>query len=1416
MALASSNTTSTISRYRPAILVLTVLGAAASVYYIHGSYFSHDERPLEHSLRRRNALHRPNGRRRSGEQQRQAGDTVEGALDTIPHSRTARFEARTRFLEACGTRTVETSRGGRLTIFLTPAVLQNTDEFRRAHGLSEAEATQARHELEGAFLDSFLQSDIPLEQITEASNHRGEMWDEFIGLGFLEDNLVAAMARYNTRLPARTHHRSISEAWDRAPGQQGTDADIEEERTSNDLDGRETVVDANSEFSWHGEHSNDAPKEGQSLLNLLYHIAEDQARREGYVHRGVTCNSCGSMPIRGIRYRCANCVDYDLCETCEAMQVHPRTHLFYKVRIPAPFLGNPRQAQPVWYPGKPSSLPQNISRELAKKLVKETGFENPEIEALWDQFRCLAATEWVEDPIKLNMAIDRRTFDRCFVPNTSVRPPPPNLIYDRMFAFYDTNGDGLIGFEEFLKGLASLNNKSKDERMKRVFQGYDIDGDGYVDRKDFLRMFRAFYALSKELTRDMVAGMEEDVTEGNAAKEIVLSSQPISSAFTGSIPPGERSRTGEGKRRDVNGDDEIIDNKSPLRESASDTGNANDVAADAAERAAFGNIASESDRKPWESMFIDGETGRAFERVENELSQAFLRGQHRSTSEDWDTTGEEDEDGNPGAEDSDSHEPPKDDAWPPHYIRSADVESVLGSDVSIHDVSDPQARKMVQAAARQRIDDEDRSKRDEVRQKAMQDRWRRRKFYLDEEDGGVAPEGFKEIRDEDEAENEDVASDERSGASEFHSPSPRSRSSSKVRFQDDVTDVDDTRSNASISSRNIPVGERWGGYEIPEAEKDVGKEVLYQVTQQGLNEMLDPLFQKKEDLAMEALATRAERKKWGKEISQLMESKRKETATQKSQRPPPKISAPDTASLVPWYDSPGELSGTADLHNEVQSTAPAVEDMDVASFAQDALRYIKQVELQFKDQPNAYKHFLEILKAFKAQILNPSEVMLRASALFAGHPELIYGLNVFLLPGYQIEPGPEEYPTTMRIITPTGSTPIFIHKDVPLSEVSGNATATNETEPPSSPPALFTQVVEELHKGSIAFDGGDAALEPAILARPLDELLKESGYSIAAPSSDNDSLLPISSSLEVQSQPLPLQLIPVSHESSRNRIAENGVEKNPVSESTDYQQTHSTQLDNISNTRFPVVGQTILYNQEHISGLDAQQREALSAQLNARYRALHPTVASYASSQQEAIPNVSSPATNGPQSPTADATPTSTCPSEETSAAYKELKEIRRQIVLLLDLDIAADRAEMARRKMATNGSSSNPSLPQTSIEDTHPPNTQSNPSTPNSHPPDPTLPQNRPNSILPPPSLSPLRSSQPPPSPPQPAITTPPAPPSQSHLDHLSTLDAVERENDARGGPGRLNFEEFEEIMKGERGRKLGFVGAWIEMASF
>lgn len=73
---------------------------------------------------------------------------------------------------------------------------------------------------------------------------------------------------------------------------------------------------------------------------------------------GITCNKCNVSPIRGIRYKCANCVDFDLCEMCEGANSHINTHVFLKIRIPIPPLANPRSALlPAIYPGKYHNKP---------------------------------------------------------------------------------------------------------------------------------------------------------------------------------------------------------------------------------------------------------------------------------------------------------------------------------------------------------------------------------------------------------------------------------------------------------------------------------------------------------------------------------------------------------------------------------------------------------------------------------------------------------------------------------------------------------------------------------------------------------------------------------------------------------------------------------------------------------------------------------------------------------------------------------------------------------------------------------------------------------------------------------------------------------------------------------------------------
>ncbi|KAL2047758.1 hypothetical protein ABVK25_011370 [Lepraria finkii] len=905
-------TAPSLARHKPVLLALTVVALGYTVYYIREQFWSTPNPPT-------GSLHRSNARRqrsRSRPLRHLIADSlrehpryvVDGPWGTVPVSLD--------FLT--DTTANEETYGQHLFLPHTGPGLLTTLHRHRMPALEDIsrqltnpeEARELRRELEEGFLIFYLWRYLSPSPISEEQRITIIAALENDG-GFSPEQIAVVLQQHQDGELTGSVERWL------LVQEQRREADDEETPPLPQTSAADqaflsrlaaTASPPDSEHSWADRESEDDPeagKEGQSLLNLLYRIAEEQARKDGYVHRRVTCNSCNITPIRGIRYRCANCYDYDLCEQCEAMQIHSKTHLFYKIRVPAPYLGTSRQPEPVWYPGKPTFVVQNLSKDALTRIAKETGYQVPEVEALWEQFRCLAAAEYPEDPSHYYQAIDRRTFDKCFVPNTSIRPSPPNLVYDRIFSFYDQNNDGLIGFEEFIKGLASLTRKNLDERLKRIFQGYDVNDDGYVDRKDFLRMFRAYYAANKELTRDIVAGMDDDNSD-STARDIVLGSQPISSAFSGAVPRGERSRNGEGKVTSRYGDYEIYDNRGTIENWDQDVAEPEETLADAAEKATFGNVHARST-----DVYID-------------CSAIYS------------------------------------DPWPPALVSRVDVQKSLathgitdveGISSPIGLVTDPIEQKRIRRYAHERIATEY-QKRQFIRRQAIRNRRRRQLFYLDGENdmdhldvddprhGGMGTvtdedilrwKNFRRISGTDQdkemraalADNvrnlewpvesatelvdtmirlfklgwtgKAIADDfsgygsgladstkfvmlvsERLEEAVKHftpeaekveplEPFPstrRSRSSSKVRFQEDLeTDEEhESRSVTSMSSRSIPVNERWGGFEVPEPEKEGGREVLYQVTQEAFNELLDPVFRLREDLALAVQRTVLERK----------------------------------------------------------------------------------------------------------------------------------------------------------------------------------------------------------------------------------------------------------------------------------------------------------------------------------------------------------------------------------------------------------------------------------------------------------------------------------------------------------------------------------------------------------------------------
>lgn len=320
-----------------------------------------------------------------------------------------------------------------------------------------------------------------------------------------------------------------------------------------------------------------AANDAHGVRGLLYYIAEENEANKAYIHRGIRCEGCGDFPITGVRYHCLNCQDYDLCAACEAHAIHPKNHVFAKVKIPLSLLSQPPQPHKLWYAGDPRKIHSSLDVSLRKRVSSESGFNEAELDALYDQFTCIANVPWNEDPFRIAAAIDRRAFNKTMSSDRWSNRFAPNVLLDRMFAFYDTDGNSLIGFKEFVDGMEYLRGGNRFASLQRALEGFDMDGDTYVSRADFLRVLRGKFEIQKQLIIDSTEGLETERTQG--AMNVLRSSQPISSVFNGEdIPPGEE-RSLHGKRLDENGDLEpsgnektILDDKDPFLESNTKAG----------------------------------------------------------------------------------------------------------------------------------------------------------------------------------------------------------------------------------------------------------------------------------------------------------------------------------------------------------------------------------------------------------------------------------------------------------------------------------------------------------------------------------------------------------------------------------------------------------------------------------------------------------------------------------------------------------------------------------------------------------------------------------------------------------------------------------------------------------------------------
>ncbi|KAG8939088.1 Transcriptional regulatory protein sin3 [Tulasnella sp. 419] len=124
------------------------------------------------------------------------------------------------------------------------------------------------------------------------------------------------------------------------------------------------------------------------------------------------------------------------------------------------------------------------------------------------------------------------------------------------------------------------------------------------------------------------------------------------------------------------------------------------------------------------------------------------------------------------------------------------------------------------------------------------------------------------------------------------------------------------------------------------------------------------------------------------------------TSLQRPRRATRRVSSnADTTTTTHLSSNKTATPKTPDATNASETISARPRPLAVA----DALFYLEMVKIRFRDQPEVYSLFLDLMKDFKSGIIDTPTLMDRASTLFIGNPVLINGFNIFLPQGYRIE-----------------------------------------------------------------------------------------------------------------------------------------------------------------------------------------------------------------------------------------------------------------------------------------------------------------------------------------------------------------------------------------------------------------------------